>query len=94
MVSLFCCVSGLDEYDPDAALFDIAPPRPVKDLLEPDETIINPFYMRQLLEYGIKLGLGQNGNLDPESLLREAELYLFSFVLGDICVHVFFHSAL
>jgi hypothetical protein len=28
---------------------DIAPPRPVKDLLEHGESIINPFHMRQLL---------------------------------------------
>ena len=49
----------------------------MKDLLESDESIINPFYMRQLLEYGIKLGLSQSGDIDPESLLREAEVYLF-----------------
>ncbi|KAF8817037.1 kinase-like protein [Phlegmacium glaucopus] len=49
------------------------PPPPVKDLLEPDESVINPFYMRQLLEYGIKLGISQGGDMDPESLLREAE---------------------
>ena len=74
-------------------LSDIAPPRPVKDLLEPDESIINPFYMRQLLEYGIKLGLSQSGDIDPESLLREAEVHHFSFILGDSCVYLF-HSAL
>jgi len=56
---------------------DIAPPRPVKDLLEPDESIINPFYMRQLLEYGIKLGVSQNGKMDPDSLLRDAEVIPF-----------------
>jgi len=62
--------------------FDIAPPPPVKDLLEPDETIINPFYMRQLLEYGIKLGVSQGGDMDPESLLREAEVCLSPFLVA------------
>ena len=71
---------------------DIAPPRPVKDLLEPDESIINPFYMRQLLEYGIKLGVSQNGEINPDSLLRDAEVYLFSFVLDDSCVYLLFFS--
>jgi hypothetical protein len=73
----------------------LAPTRPVKDLLQSDESIINPFYMRQLLEYGIKLGLSQKGDIDPDSLLREAEVYIFSFVLDDSCVYLFFfHSAL
>ena len=71
---------------------DIAPPRPVKDLLEPDESIINPFYVRQLLEYGIKLGVSQNGEINPDSLLRDAEVYLFSFVLDDSCVYLLFFS--
>lgn len=63
----------------------------MKDLLEPDESIINPFYMRQLLEYGIKLGLSQNGDIDPESLLKEAEVYTFSqSSLRDSCVYLFF----
>ncbi|KAG6900175.1 hypothetical protein C0993_001887 [Termitomyces sp. T159_Od127] len=38
-----------------------------------DETVINPYYMRQLLEYGIKLGQAQNTDMSPERLLREAE---------------------
>ncbi|TFK40564.1 kinase-like domain-containing protein [Crucibulum laeve] len=45
----------------------------VKDLLASDETVINPYYMRQLLQYGIKLGEAQNGGMDAETLLREAE---------------------
>ena len=60
----------------DLIVFDIAPA--VKDLLEPDESIINPFYMRQLLEYGIKLGSSQSTDMNPESLLRDAEVFLFS----------------
>ncbi|RDB17945.1 Serine/threonine-protein kinase mph1 [Hypsizygus marmoreus] len=44
----------------------------IKELLAPDETVINPYYMRQLLEYGIKLG-AQNADMSPEALLREAE---------------------
>ncbi|KAG6903125.1 hypothetical protein C0995_004672 [Termitomyces sp. Mi166 len=38
-----------------------------------DETVINPYYMRQLLEYGIKLGQAKNTDMTPERLLREAE---------------------
>lgn len=45
--------------------------------------------MRQLLEYGIKLGLSQNGEIDPDSLLREAEVYTFSRLLV-IVVFTFF----
>ncbi|KAG5642666.1 hypothetical protein DXG03_002350 [Asterophora parasitica] len=48
---------------------------PVKNLLASDETIINPYYMRQLLQYGIKLGEAQNADMSPEALLREAEAY-------------------
>ena len=62
----------------------------MKDLLEPDESIINPFYMRQLLEYGIKLGVSQNGEIDPDSLLREAEVYTFSHLSLVIVVFTFF----
>lgn len=68
--------------------FDVAPPPPAKDLLEPDESIINPFYMRQLLEYGIKLGSSQTADMDPDSLLREAEVYSFFVVLGGIHVYL------
>ncbi|KAG6844604.1 hypothetical protein H0H87_005538 [Tephrocybe sp. NHM501043] len=39
-----------------------------------EETVINPYYMRQLLEYGIKLGQSQNADMSPENLLREAEV--------------------
>ncbi|KAG6918317.1 hypothetical protein DXG01_015175 [Tephrocybe rancida] len=39
----------------------------------PEETVINPYYMRQLLEYGIKLGQTQNADMSPENLLKEAE---------------------
>jgi len=48
-------------------------PPAVKDLLAPDETVINPYYMRQLLQYGIKLGEAQSSDMSPETLLREAE---------------------
>ncbi|KAJ2919207.1 hypothetical protein MD484_g1212, partial [Candolleomyces efflorescens] len=43
----------------------------VLELLGPKETFINPYYMRQLLSYGIKMGL--QGNHDPEFLERESE---------------------
>ncbi|KAG6377231.1 kinase-like protein [Boletus reticuloceps] len=45
-----------------------------KALLASDETIINPYYMKQLLEYGIKLGQqAQAGDIDPAHLVKEAE---------------------
>jgi hypothetical protein len=67
----------------------------VKDLLEADETVINPFYMRQLLEYGIRLGQSQSTDMDPESLLRDAEVYVFVCRLVAIYVDLFYiYSAL
>lgn len=52
-----------------------AEPPSVKQLLAHDETIINPYYMRQLLEYGIKLGKESKGTeLNSEALVREAEV--------------------
>lgn len=56
--------------------FSLADASPVKPSLGADETIINPYYMRQLLQYGIKLGESQSTAMDAESLLREAEVYI------------------
>jgi hypothetical protein len=48
---------------------------PAKALLASDETIINPYYMKQLLEYGIKLGQqAQAGDIDPAHLAKEAQV--------------------
>lgn len=53
---------------------------PAKALLASDETIINPYYMKQLLEYGIKLGQqAQAGDIDPAHLMKEAEVSTRSF---------------
>jgi len=52
----------------------LAEPPAVKELLAVDETVINPYYMRQLLQYGIKLGEEQSSDMGPEALLREAEV--------------------
>jgi serine/threonine-protein kinase TTK/MPS1 len=63
-------------------------PEPTKkpELAE-DETIINPYYMRQLLQYGIRLGQQQNSaDLSPEDLLREATVRLHLL----ICQSLFF----
>lgn len=50
-----------------------APEPPRQPELAEDETIINPYYMRQLLQYGIRLGQQQNSaDMNPEDLLREA----------------------
>lgn len=56
------------------SFLSLAEPAPVKELLASDETVINPYYMRQLLEYGIKLGSSQSADMSPETLLREAEV--------------------
>ncbi|KAF8631786.1 hypothetical protein AX17_005001 [Amanita inopinata Kibby_2008] len=49
-------------------------PPSMRQMLASDETIINPYYMRQLLEYGIKLGKESKGaGMSSEALLREAE---------------------
>lgn len=47
-----------------------------KDLLTDKETIITPYYMAQLLQYGIGLGQAQNTDSSPDALLKEAEVRL------------------
>lgn len=44
-----------------------------KELLASDEVIINPHYMCQLLQYGLRLGQ-QNTELSPEALLKEGQV--------------------
>ena len=57
----------------------IAEAPPGKPELAHDETIINPYYMRQLLTYGIKLGQQQqNADMNPEELLKEAEVPFYT----------------
>jgi serine/threonine-protein kinase TTK/MPS1 len=57
---------------------------PVKPSLAQDETIINPYYMRQLLQYGIKLGATQGESMDQDALLKEAEVCCIVFESGCI----------
>lgn len=62
-------------------LFSVAEAPLAKPELAQDETVINPYYMKQLLEYGIKLGLqAQNGGIDQEFLAKEAEVCLHQSV--------------
>lgn len=62
-----------------------------KPKLAEDETIINPYYMRQLLQYGIRLGQQQNsGDLSPEDLLREATVRLFHMVFPYLSIDRWF----
>lgn len=58
----------------------------MNELLGENETIINPYYMRQLLQYGMKMGEAHGGSMDSEALQKEAEVGIFSivFVLGLI----------
>lgn len=54
-----------------------------KPTLAADEAVINPYFMRQLLQYGIRLGEAQNSDMSPEALLTEAEVCFFScLILG------------
>lgn len=58
-------------------LFSVAEVPLAKPQLAQDETVINPYYMKQLLEYGIKLGQqAQSGDIDQEYLAKEAEVRL------------------
>ena len=58
-----------------------------KPKLAEDETIINPYYMRQLLQYGIRLGQQQNSkDLSPEDLLREATVRLLHVVFPYLSI--------
>ncbi|KAF7324287.1 Serine/threonine-protein kinase mph1 [Mycena sanguinolenta] len=54
------------------AMKDPEPPT-AKDLLSETETIITPYYMAQLLQYGMGLGKAQDTDLSPEALMKEAE---------------------
>ncbi|KAH9950557.1 kinase-like domain-containing protein [Amylocystis lapponica] len=57
---------------PIAATPTPPPPTPTPPSLKHDETIINPFFMQQLLRYGI--GLGREGrDMDDYDLVKEAE---------------------
>jgi CRISPR/Cas system-associated protein Csm6 len=67
----------------------IAEVPPAKVALAPDETVINPYYMRQLLQYGIKLGEAQNSDMSPEALLREAEVRVNSFFQALVLISFF-----
>ncbi|KAJ7645401.1 other/TTK protein kinase [Mycena polygramma] len=48
-------------------------PPTAKDLLTEKETIITPYYMAQLLNYGIRLGQAKDTDSSPDALLKEAE---------------------
>ncbi|KAH7920989.1 kinase-like protein [Leucogyrophana mollusca] len=62
-------------------------PKTARELLGPEETIINPYYMKQLLEYGIKLGqqaAAQGGEIEVGHLEREAEVGFFVFFFEGV----------
>lgn len=55
------------------------PPSPPKLTLAPDEAVITPYFMRQLLSYAINLGQSHMGEeIDTDYLIRDSEV---SFVL-------------
>jgi hypothetical protein len=57
--------------------------------LAENETIIDPFYMQQLLEYGISLGQGQQGVMDDEKIIKEAEARLSPHRLAMNIAHIY-----
>jgi hypothetical protein len=70
-----------------------AEPPSVKQLLAHDETIINPYYMRQLLEYGIKLGKESKGTeLNSEALVREAEVRTIFLISWHVHKRIIFSA--
>lgn len=46
----------------------------IKELLKPDETIINHHYMAQLLDYGMRIGLERGCRMSAEELKTSAEV--------------------
>lgn len=69
----------------DISCLRVAEPPAAKPVLAQDETIINPYYMRQLLTYGIKLGQQtQNADMNPDELLKESEV---PSLLSDLLIH-------
>lgn len=60
-------------------------PQQKKPELAEDETIINPYYMRQLLQYGIRLGQSQNSaDMNADDLLREATVRLPTLIHSPV----------
>ena len=72
--------------------FSLAATPPAKDLLKENEAIIDPYYMHQLLEYGIKLA--SEGGLDARSLLKDAEVRKVIGNFLNITLTILFRSAL
>ena len=46
----------------------------VDELLGEKETVIDPYYMQQLLQYGISLGQQNTSDIDAAGILEEAEV--------------------
>lgn len=64
-----------------------------KPTLAHDETVINPYYMRQLLTYGIKLGQQQqNADMNQDELLKEAEVPFYIVFLFHALTRCWYDS--
>ena len=58
------------------------PPAPAPaPQLAPDETIINPHYMMQLLVYGLRMGQRQDVEWNSDNLLAEGEVRVLLFCI-------------
>ena len=58
----------------------VAPPAAPSPELGPDETIINPHYMMQLLVYGLRMGQQSDVEWNEETLMKEGEVSAFLLV--------------
>lgn len=67
-------LTGDDSDEATAAEGENGKEKPtLASLLKPDQTIITPYYMRQLLMYGMSLGGANTDTVDEEALLVEAK---------------------
>lgn len=80
-------LTGDDSDEATAAEGENGKEKPtLASLLKPDQTIITPYYMRQLLMYGMSLGGANTDTVDEEALLVEAKvggLFCWSRFLWD-----------
>ncbi|VDC02383.1 unnamed protein product [Peniophora sp. CBMAI 1063] len=58
--------------EPEARVIEIEKPAPrLRDMLAEDETVINPYYMEQLMDYVLKLGSRYGPDMDRAQMQRE-----------------------
>lgn len=83
-VYLFLC-SSFSGTDWDYRYVVAEKPQKARDLLGPDETIINPHYMKQLLKYGISIGMENPDALNSRDLDGDAVVRGIDYLFYDAC---------